>query len=1016
MIHKASIQRLSVNSALMMFLLLQPWSLQGQVRPVDGLHEYTPRVYALTGATIHLEPGKEIPRGTVVIRDGLIEAVGRDAAVPPDAQVIPLEGKIIYPGFIESYWEIDIPEADDQGAGDPGHSITGHWHNRVRPSRSVLTGVKPGDEELTALRKSGFTTAHAVPGKGIYRGRSAVVHLSEWGAAAPVRKDVTQTVAFEIRRGSASADYPGGLLGTVALIRQTLLDAQWYQKAWSIYNRYPQYNESPELNDDLDVLAKTLAANQPFLFPTGNELGSLRAGSIAAEFGVPLWIAGNGYEYKRLAEIIQLGAFLIVPVNFPKTPKVATLEDELQVSTRELRHWDQAPDNPQRLREAGVEFALTSGKLKDKGQFKGNLARAVERGFNRNQALAALTTIPAQRLGLGTSHGKIAEGYVANLVVTDGDYFTRDSKVLSAWVAGEHYELEPEPVEDFRGTWTLSLPVDGSTVRHMLEISGKPGALKGLLKAADEDVTVGELRLDGGYVGWTLPAEKIGESGIWRFSGVVLESKASGTGIRDDGNRFGWTAERTKPAAVKKDIKAVVAEQASTLIPLYPEGAYGRPELPAQPAVVLVRNATIWTSGPEGVIQGGDLLIEGGKVSAVGRGLSVPRKARKDAVEIDGTGKHVTPGVIDEHSHTALLSVNEGTQAITAEVRIQDVIDSDDIAIYRELAGGVTMANLLHGSSNPIGGQCSLIKLRWGMTSEEMIETRGSGIIKFALGENVKRSNWDDPSQRYPQTRMGVDQIIRDAFSAARDYQREWETYEASKTLKTTRIPPRRDLELDALREILEGTRRIHCHSYRQDEVLNMIRIADEFGFTVGTFEHILEGYKVAPEIAKHGAGGSAFADWWSYKLEAFDAIPYAAALMAEAGVLVSLNSDSDELARRLNTEAAKGVRYGGMTEEEALKMVTINSAKQMKVEKYVGSLEAGKDGDFAIWNGSPLSTTSRCEQTWIDGRKYFDREEDMILRGQQDGERAELIQKALKGAPGKDKETESSEGKGGLQ
>ncbi|MFC1620590.1 amidohydrolase family protein, partial [Candidatus Neomarinimicrobiota bacterium] len=229
-------------------------------------------------------------------------------------------------------------------------------------------------------------------------------------------------------------------------------------------------------------------------------------------------------------------------------------------------------------------------------------------------------------------------------------------------------------------------------------------------------------------------------------------------------------------------------------------------------------------------------------------------------------------------------------------------------------------------------------------------------------------------------------------------------------------LPPRRDLELDALREVLEGTRRIHCHSYRQDEVLNMIRIADEFGFTIGTFEHILEGYKVAPEIAKHGAGGSAFADWWSYKLEAFDAIPYAAALMAEAGVLVSLNSDSDELARRLNTEAAKGVRYGGMTEEEALKLVTINSARQMKVEKYVGSLEPGKDGDFAIWNGSPLSTTSRCEQTWIDGRKYFDREEDMILRGQQDGERAELIQKALKGAPGKDRDPGISEGKGGLQ
>jgi N-acetylglucosamine-6-phosphate deacetylase len=328
---------------------------------------------------------------------------------------------------------------------------------------------------------------------------------------------------------------------------------------------------------------------------------------------------------------------------------------------------------------------------------------------------------------------------------------------------------------------------------------------------------------------------------------------------------------------------------------------------------------------------------------------------------------------------------------------MQDVIDSDAIAIYRELAGGVTMANPLHGSANPIGGQNVVIKLRWGAAPEDLIEKRATEGIKFALGENVKRSNWSNADTRYPQTRMGVEQIIRDALRAARDYQREWETYNASKTLRTTRIPPRRDLELEALVEVVEGKRLVHCHSYRQDEILAIIRIADDFGFTIGTFQHVLEGYKVAPEIAKHGAGASCFSDWWAYKFEVYDAIPYNGALMAEAGVVVSFNSDDDELARRLYAEAAKAVKYGGLSEEEALKLVTINPAKQLGVDRYVGSLEPGKDGDFAIWSGHPLSTYSRCEQTWIDGRKYFDIAEDLVMRNRQVAERAQLIQKALK-------------------
>jgi imidazolonepropionase-like amidohydrolase len=396
-----------------------------------------------------------------------------------------------------------------------------------------------------------------------------------------------------------------------------------------------------------------------------------------------------------------------------------------------------------------------------------------------------------------------------------------------------------------------------------------------------------------------------------------------------------------------------------------------------------------------------------GKIVNVGRHLQAP----PDAVIVDGAGKHISPGLIDCHSHTGVAgSVNEAGSAITAEVRIGDALDPDDISIYRELAGGLTIANVLHGSANPIGGQCQPVKLRWGSLPEEMKFDGAAPDIKFALGENVKQSNWGDRyTTRYPQTREGVEQMIRDEFRTALDYQRAWKDYGSGKL----KMPPRRDLRTEAIVEILEGKRIVHCHSYRQDEIEMLMRVGDEFGFKVGTFQHVLEGYKVADQMAAHGAGGSTFSDWWAYKFEVYDAIPYNGALMHDAGVVVSFNSDSDELARRLNTEAAKAVKYGGLSQEEALKFVTINPAKQLHAEKRVGSLEAGKDADFAVWSGNPLSTYSICEQTWIDGRKYFDREEDRKMNDEVTLERGTLIQKVLqakKGGGSESKPTASME------
>ena len=413
------------------------------------------------------------------------------------------------------------------------------------------------------------------------------------------------------------------------------------------------------------------------------------------------------------------------------------------------------------------------------------------------------------------------------------------------------------------------------------------------------------------------------------------------------------------------------------------------------PAVVLFKGATLWTMAKEGVIRKGDLLVRDGKIAKVAESIDPP----SGALVVPAEGKHLTPGVIDAHSHTAVDGgVNEGANNVTAEVRIRDVLNPEDIDIYRELAGGLTTANVLHGSANSIGGQTVVIKLRWGEPSSELPFKEAPPGIKFALGENPKRSNFDVPPGqpvRYPTTRMGVASSIRKALLEAQDYEREWEAYERlSAREKERREPPRRDLQKDALVEILEGKRLVHAHCYRQDEILMLIRLAEEFGFRIATFQHVLEGYKVADEIAAHGAGGSTFSDWWAYKLEAYDAIPYNGVLMAKRGVVTSFNSDSDELARRLNLEAAKAIKYGGLSEEQALAFVTINPARQLKIDRWVGSLEEGKDADLALWSGHPLSTYTVCEQTWVDGIKRFDRSEDLTRREQMEKERAGLLEK----------------------
>ncbi len=431
-----------------------------------------------------------------------------------------------------------------------------------------------------------------------------------------------------------------------------------------------------------------------------------------------------------------------------------------------------------------------------------------------------------------------------------------------------------------------------------------------------------------------------------------------------------------------------------------------------QLALLLLLAAAAWAADPPLVVQNakiltvtkgrldGSILIRDGKIVEVGEKVLVP----PGAVVVDAGGQYVMPGIIDCHSHIAAESINEGSVSVSSMVGIEDVLDPEQGSIYRALAGGVTTANILHGSANAIGGKCAVIKMRWGKDAHGIVFDGAKPGIKFALGENPKRRGMPSggrglitapsPELRYPGTRMGVEDVIRDAFNEARLYKAAWSDHDARAGRGEPAIPPRRDLKLEPLVEVLDGRRLVHAHCYRADEILMLLRVAEDYGFRIKTLQHVLEGYKVAKEIAAHGAGASTFSDWWAYKMEAQDAIPYNAAIMVRKGVLVSLNSDSAELMRHLNTEAAKAMKYGGLTEDEALALVTINPARQLELDKRVGSIEAGKDADLVIYDKHPLSNYAKVQKVFIDGQVYFDRDKDLSGRAETEARKKVLLEK----------------------
>lgn len=410
---------------------------------------------------------------------------------------------------------------------------------------------------------------------------------------------------------------------------------------------------------------------------------------------------------------------------------------------------------------------------------------------------------------------------------------------------------------------------------------------------------------------------------------------------------------------------------------------------------VLIKNATVMTA-TKGTLENTDILVTNGKIAKIGKNLS----AGAGVAVIDATGKFVTPGIIDAHSHSMLDSINEGAFSVTSMTGTRDMLNPSDITIYRALAGGVTAALLLHGSANSIGGKSTTVKFKWGHPVEDYVVEGAPPGIKFAMGENVRQTTRSpQPGQtiRYPRTRQGTIETMRDAFLRARDYKKSWEDFRAGKT----RVQPRKDLELEPLVEVIEGKRLVHAHGYRSDEHLNLMILADEFGFKVATLQHGLEAYKIAPEIAKRGTGASIFVDSWGYKLEAYDSIPYNAYILWKNGVVVSINSDSDERMRRLNLDAAKVMKYGGVPEQDALQMITINPAKQLGIDKRTGSIEVGKDADIAIWTAHPFSVFSRVDTTMIEGEVLFDRAKDAQLRKDTAAERERLEKLDVNKAPG---------------
>ena len=951
--------------------------------PQNGVYDERDGIFAFTNATIFKSWNEKLEGATLVIRDGRVEAIGKDVVIPKDAVVFDLKNKFIYPSFIEPFGNYGMPEATRAEGGGGGRQTQQllsnkkgafSWNEALRTEFKAHEVFALNEKEAELLRGVGYGAVMSHKMDGLSRGTGVVVTT----ASEREHNTIIKTMAAHIlsfSKGSSTQNYPGSLMGAISLFRQTYLDGQWYAREGS--------NE--EKNFSLE--AWNNVQSLPQIFEVSDKLEALRAAKLGAEFGKKYIIKGRGDEYQRLDALKALNTTFILPLNFPDAYDVEDPYDALNTPLSDLKHWEMAPANAAYLAKADVEFTFTAQGLKDKKDLIKQLRVAIENGLSENDALKALTETPAKMLGVNEL-GNLNKGSVANFLVTSNPIFAKDSKIFHNWVQGKGYVINDMDKPHLEGTYSFQY---GNTVYKMMQVSasGEMQLYKTDSLKTKADVTQSRNSL-------TISFTPQGEKELVRLSGFYDGGMMRGRGQLGDGTWVNWEAvpmaftskTDAKPNPSPKESNITISSAKGDIT--YPFGAYGRKELPKSERI-LFKNATVWTGEAEGVLSNTDVLIDNGKITQIGKNLSAA-----NAKSVDATGKHLTAGILDEHSHIAISKgVNEGTQASTAEVRIGDVLNSEDVNIYRQLAGGVTSSHLLHGSANPIGGQTQLIKLRWGYEPEKLKFENWDQFIKFALGENVKQSNWDVPDNqrvRFPQTRMGVEQVFDDHFQRAKEYA----------ALRKSGKAFRKDIELECLADILEKKCFITCHSYVQSEINMLMKVAEKYNFNVNTFTHILEGYKVADQMAKHGVAAAGFADWWSYKYEVYEAIPENAAMMNAQGVLTAINSDDAEMARRLNQEAAKSMMYGGMKNEaEVWKFVTLNPAKMLHVDKRIGSIKSGKDADLVLWSDNPLSIYAKAEQTYVDGVKFFDREEDKKMQADIRTERARLVNKMLKAKKG---------------
>ncbi len=972
-------------SAFIICLLFSIPSFAQETFPVNGVADGNPNYDAFTNATIIVDYKTKLENATLLIQRGKIIEAGENIKFPPGTVVHDMKGKFIYPSLIDIFSNYGFKPVERERRTDRRphmeRSTKGAlgWNEAIKPEIDAVKIFTADSKASEELRKLGFGAVLTSPMDGIARGTAAFVTLgSERDNETVIEGKAAAVYSFD--KGNSQQDYPSSLMGAIALLRQTYLDAQWYKNSQA----KEEYNLSLEAWNNIQ--------NLPQIFEVNDWQSVLRADKIGDEFGVQYIIKGGGDEYKRADEIKKTNAKLIVPINFPEAYDVEDPFDANIVSYNDLKEWELAPENPSYLEKHSLDFSLTTYGLKKKDEFWKNLRKAIEYGLSEETALKSLTYNPASFLGLQDKVGSLKKGMLANFLITSSDLFDKKNIIYENWVNGKPYSINDFDAININGNYLLTI----GDKTYKLKIEGEQKKPKAQVQRENDTTKISAI-ISVKRKLITLTFDPKDKTGMIRLSGSIFENPLllKGKGQPGSGEWVDWTAEFISGITGEKEKSKIKPKLRLTDI-IYPFQPFGRKTKPGNPKDVLIQNATVWTNEKDGILQNTDVYLKDGKIFRIGKNL----KPENSSVEIiDATGMQLTPGIIDEHSHIAISGgVNEGTQSSSAEVRIGDVINSEDINIYRQLSGGVVASQLLHGSANPIGGQSGIVKLRWGKIPDEMKINGADGFIKFALGENVKQSNWGDlVRERFPQTRMGVEQVYVDAFTRAREYENKWKAYNSLSASDKQKIsPPRRDLELDALLEILNHKRFITCHSYVQSEINMLMKVAESFKFNVNTFTHILEGYKVADKMKQHGAGGGSFSDWWAYKFEVYEAIPYNAAIMHDEGVTVAINSDDAEMGRRLNQEAGKSVKYGGLSEEEALKLVTLNPAKLLHLDKRMGSIKAGKDADVVLWTDDPLSVYTKAQKTFVDGICYYDKDEDAKMREEINKERAEIIQKMI--------------------